>query len=44
VDGPGPRVIRDPYTSKPFVLFYTTAFFGGDVVNFNALKFLKFGS
>jgi HK97 family phage major capsid protein len=44
VDGPGPRVLRDPFTSKPFVLFYTTAYFGGDVVNFNALKFLKFGS
>lgn len=44
VDGPGPRVLRDPFTSKPFVLFYTTGYFGGDVVNFNALKFLKFGS
>ncbi|MBK9497036.1 MAG: phage major capsid protein [Xanthomonadales bacterium] len=44
VDGVGPRVLRDPFSSKPFVLFYTTFFFGGDVVNFNALKFLKFGS
>lgn len=44
VDGPGPRVLRDPFSSKPFVLFYTTFYFGGDVVNFNALKFLKFGS
>lgn len=44
VDGPGPRVLRDPFSSKPYVLFYTTAFFGGDVLNFNALKFLKFGS
>lgn len=44
VDGPGPRVLRDPFSSKPYVLFYTTFYFGGDVVNFNALKFLKFGS
>lgn len=44
VDGVGIRVLRDPFTSKPYVLFYTTAFFGGDVVDFNALKFLKFGT
>lgn len=44
VDGPGPRVLRDPFSSKPYVLFYTTFFFGGDAVNFNALKFMKFGT
>lgn len=40
----GIRVLRDPFTSKPYVLFYTTMRVGGDVVDFNALKFLKFGS
>jgi HK97 family phage major capsid protein len=37
----GVRVLRDPYTSKPNVLFYTTKRVGGGVVNFEALKFLK---
>jgi HK97 family phage major capsid protein len=38
------RVLRDPYTSKPYVKFYTTRRTGGGVVNFEALKFLKFGT
>lgn len=41
VDRMGIRVLRDPYTSKPNVLFYTTKRVGGGVVNFEALKFLK---
>ena len=44
VDRLGIRVLRDPYSSKPYVEFYTTARVGGDVLNFNALKFVKFGS
>lgn len=44
VDRLGVRVLRDPYSSKPYVEFYTTARVGGDVLNFNALKFVKFGS
>ncbi|MGE4321933.1 MAG: phage major capsid protein [Sphingobium sp.] len=37
----GIRVLRDPYTSKPNVLFYTTKRVGGGVVNFEAIKLLK---
>jgi HK97 family phage major capsid protein len=41
VDRAGIRVLRDPYTSKPNVLFYTTKRVGGGVVNFEAIKALK---
>jgi HK97 family phage major capsid protein len=44
VDRMGLRVLRDPYTAKPFVLFYTTKRTGGDVVNFEALKLIEFTS
>ena len=37
----GVRVLRDPYTNKPNVLFYTTKRVGGGLVNFEALKLLK---
>ncbi len=43
VDRLGLRVLRDPYSSKPYVLFYTTKRVGGGVQDFDALKFLKFG-
>jgi hypothetical protein len=39
----GVRVLRDPYTAKPYVQFYTTKRVGGDVVNFQAITLLKFG-
>jgi HK97 family phage major capsid protein len=42
VDRAGIRMLRDPYTAKPFVLFYSTKRVGGDVVNFEALKLLSF--
>ncbi len=35
------RVLRDPYTSKPNILFYTTKRVGGGVQNFEAIKLLK---
>lgn len=38
VDRMGLRVLRDPYTSKPFIKFYTTKRVGGDVTNYQALK------
>lgn len=41
VDRQGIRVLRDPYTDKPNVLFYTTKRVGGGVVNFEAIKLLK---
>jgi HK97 family phage major capsid protein len=44
VDRLGVRVLRDPYTDKPYVKFYTTKRTGGGVVNFEAIKFVKFGS
>ena len=44
VDRTGVRVLRDPYTSKPFVLFYTTKRVGGGVQDFDAIKLLEFGA
>lgn len=44
VDGRGIRVLRDPYTTKGKVKFYTTKWTGGDVVNFDAIKLMKFAS
>lgn len=38
VDRAGIRVLRDPYTAKPYVTFYSTKRVGGDVVNTEALK------
>lgn len=44
VDRFGLRVLRDPYTAKPYVVFYTTVRTGGDVVNFEAIQLIKFAS
>jgi HK97 family phage major capsid protein len=41
VDRMGIRVLRDPFSSKPFVLFYTTKRTGGDVTNFEAFVIQK---
>lgn len=41
IDRIGIRVLRDPFTSKPFVKFYTTKRVGGDVIDFDAIKLLK---
>lgn len=41
VDRAGVRVLRDPYTNKPYVHFYTTKRVGGGVQNFEAIKALK---
>jgi HK97 family phage major capsid protein len=43
VDRQGVRVLRDPYSAKPYVLFYTTRRVGGGVQDFDAIKLLKFG-
>jgi HK97 family phage major capsid protein len=43
VDRAGVRVLRDPYSAKPYVLFYVTKRVGGGVQNFDAIKTLKFG-
>jgi HK97 family phage major capsid protein len=42
VDRVGVRVLRDPYSAKPYVLFYTTKRVGGGVQDFDAIKLLKF--
>ena len=38
VDRVGIRVLRDPYSAKPYVLFYTTKRVGGGVQDFDAIK------
>jgi HK97 family phage major capsid protein len=44
VDRIGLSVLRDPYTSYPYVFFKFRKRVGGGVVNFEAVKFLRFGS
>lgn len=44
VDRAGVRVLRDPYSAKPYVLFYVTKRVGGAVQNFDAIKLLKFSA
>lgn len=44
VDRLGISTLVDPYTAKPYVVFYTRARVGGDVTNTESLKFLKFGT
>jgi len=44
VDRQGVQVLRDPFTAKPYVLFYTTKRVGGGVQDFDAIKLLKFGA
>jgi len=39
---PDLRILRDPFSAKPHVLFYATKRVGGDVSDFNAIKLLKF--
>ncbi|WP_168732892.1 phage major capsid protein [Aliigemmobacter aestuarii] len=36
------RVLRDPFSAKPHVLFYASKRVGGDVSDFAAIKLLKF--
>ena len=43
-DGVGTTVLRDPYSEKPFVQFYTTKRVGGGVTDFDAIKFIKFSA
>jgi HK97 family phage major capsid protein len=44
VDRIGVRTLRDPFTSKPYVKFYSTKRTGGGAVNFESVKFLKFSA
>ena len=40
---PDLRVLRDPFSAKPHVLFYATKRVGGAVSDYAAIKLLKFG-
>ena len=44
VDRQGIKVLRDPYSAKPNVLFYTTKRVGGGVQDFDAIKLLQFAA
>ena len=44
VERTGTRVLRDPYSNKPYVNFYATRRVGGAVVNSDAIKLIKFGT
>ena len=40
-DRVGVRILRDPYTAKPYVLFYTTKRVGGGILDPKAVRFVK---
>lgn len=42
VDRAGLSVLRDPYSNNPYITFHATRRVGGAVVDFEAIKFLKF--
>lgn len=44
VDRIGVRTLRDPFTAKPYIVFYSTKRTGGGAVNFEAVKFLNFAA
>lgn len=44
VDRIGVRTLRDPFTAKPYVVFYSTKRTGGGAINFEAVKFLNFAA
>ncbi|MEM9059822.1 MAG: phage major capsid protein [Pseudomonadota bacterium] len=41
---PDLRILRDPYSAKPNVMFYATKRVGGDVSDFAAIKTLRFSA
>ena len=44
VDRQGVSVLRDPFSAKPYVLFYTTKRVGGGIADYDAIKLLKFAA
>ena len=44
VDRQGIRTLRDPFTNKPNVHFYSTKRVGGAVVDFEAIKLIDFSA
>lgn len=43
VDSYDMRILRDPYSAKPYVYFYVTKRVGGDVLDYDAVKGLEVG-
>jgi len=41
VDRMGIRLLRDPYTKQPYIMFISTKRVGGDVINFESMKLLE---
>jgi len=41
---PDLRILRDPFSAKPHVLFYATKRVGGDVSDFKAIKLMRFAA
>ncbi|RYF23332.1 MAG: phage major capsid protein, partial [Oxalobacteraceae bacterium] len=39
----GTRILRDPYTNKPFISFYATKRVGGGLLDPEAIRLLKIG-
>lgn len=44
VDRVGTRILRDPFSNKPYVMFYVTKRLGGGLLNSECIKLLKFGT
>lgn len=44
VDRIGVRTLRDPFTAKPYICYYSTKRTGSGAVDFEAVKFLQFAS
>lgn len=44
VDNTNVTVLRDPYSAKPHVLFYSTKRVGGGLTDFDAIKLIKFAT
>lgn len=44
IDRMGTQVLRDPFTNKPFIHFYTTKRVGGGLENDDAIKLMKFAA
>jgi HK97 family phage major capsid protein len=44
VDRMGIRTLRDPFTAKPYVCFYSTRRVGSGALNYEAVKFVRFSA
>lgn len=44
IENPNVRILRDPYTSRPYIKTFYNKIFGGDYTNYEAVKILKIAS